>query len=295
MIEKSFFQCLNCNSNNFVVSEKEWVCKNCGHQYPLVHSIPILIRFWKDHEVEMEAARQHNPNWYCETQPAEQQSPWKHHLKKRREYIEQTILQYLNDRKILKVPTLLDLGCGDGNNLTFLQKYTEDLFGSDYNLTRLIRAQQKVPLARLFLSDILDYPVQENFFDIIFFNHVLEHIPADNEALNSVFRILKPGGLLVLGVPNEGALWWQLAYDLEPLSRKTTDHVHFYTEQTISEKLVNNRFKILGTEYLGWSVPHWTLDQKLRKYKIFDDGFELIGRRTIPNQASSLYILATKE
>ena len=66
------------------------------------------------------------------------------------------------------------------------------------------------------MADICDYPAEDDCFDVIFFNHVLEHIPDDVAALREVRRILKPGGLLVLGVPNEGAAFWQLAYRLQP-------------------------------------------------------------------------------
>ena len=64
--------------------------------------------------------------------------------------------------------------------------------------------------------------------DVVFLNHVLEHVPDDEGALRSVRRVLRPGGLLILGVPNEGCGWWQLAYRLQPKSRAQSDHVHFY-------------------------------------------------------------------
>ena len=133
-----------------------------------------------------------------------------------------------------------------------------------------------------------------DFFDIIFFNHVIEHIADDTKALETVFRVLKPDGLLILGTPNEGVFWWQLAYKLQPQTLKNTDHVHFYTAETIRSKLRAQGFRILEIKHIGWGPPHWGLDRRVRRYGLVDDMFEAIGKRFVPKQASSLYILATK-
>ena len=44
--------------------------------------------------------------------------------------------------------------------------------------------------------------------------------------------------------------------------------------------------------HMGWGPPDWRLDGKIRKHKIVDDGFEMVGRLLFPKQASSLYVLA---
>jgi SAM-dependent methyltransferase len=261
----------------------------------VIQKIPVLVRTWETLETQLIEAREIKPRWYINEQLSELKSPWRHHLKKRREYIEMVIKKYLEAYDRSHATTLLDLGCGDGNNLQYLQNYAEKTFGSDYNLVRLVRSFQNYPTTILFLADILDYPAQDNVFEIIFFNHVLEHIHNDELALQTVYRILKPNGLLILGIPNEGAWWWQLAYKLQPEIQKSTDHVHFYTADTIKSKLQDQGFEILEIRHLGWGPPHWGLDYIIRRFKIVDDTFERFGRRIIPNQASSLYILATKK
>lgn len=52
-------------------------------------------------------------------------------------------------------------------------------------------------------ADICDMPFQENEFDLIICNHVLEHIPDDTKAMEELYRILKPGGTAILQVPYE--------------------------------------------------------------------------------------------
>lgn len=54
--------------------------------------------------------------------------------------------------------------------------------------------------------DINAMPFEANTFDVVFCNHVLEHIPDDVHAMREIFRVLKPGGWSILQVPmNPGA------------------------------------------------------------------------------------------
>lgn len=49
--------------------------------------------------------------------------------------------------------------------------------------------------------DIQDIPFNENSFDVVICNHVMEHIPDEPKAIREVHRILKPGGWAILQVP----------------------------------------------------------------------------------------------
>ena len=175
----------------------------------------------------------------------------------------------------------------------WLSTYTERLYGSDYNIVRLARAHRLAPAATLFLADVLDYPTEDAAFNLVFFHHVIEHIPDDGAALATVRRILKPGGLLVLGTPNEGSWWWQLAYKRAPEVRATTDHVHFYTAETLTAKMRSAGFTVTEVHHMGWGPPDFALDGRWRQHKWVDDLFEVVGRIAMRQQASSLYVLAT--
>lgn len=291
----SFFKCLDCGANDFEDTIKAWQCSGCGRNYPVAQGIPLLVRQPEAHEEELARAREVNPAWYHEEQFPEDASPWRHHLKKRRLFVEDALKRHLAESDLGGTfLNLLDLGCGDGHNLRFLSKYCQNLYGSDYNQVRLARAKAMNPDAQLFLADILDYPAQDDFFDLVYFNHVLEHIPDDRAALRTVFRILKPGGMMVLGVPNEGCWWWQLAYKNDPQSLETTDHFHFYTASGLEPELTAEGFVVQETKHMGWGPPSWRWDMKTRKYKVLDDLFEILGKMLLPRQSSSLYLLATK-
>ncbi|MCK0130511.1 methyltransferase domain-containing protein [Flavobacteriaceae bacterium F08102] len=52
-------------------------------------------------------------------------------------------------------------------------------------------------------ADILDLPFEDDQFDIIFCNHVLEHIVDDQKAMSELYRVLKPGGMGIFQVPQD--------------------------------------------------------------------------------------------
>lgn len=67
----------------------------------------------------------------------------------------------------------------------------------DYTTTDL-----NSPLADV-KADICDLPFENESFDFILCNHVLEHIPEDQKAMEELYRILKPGGTAILQIPQD--------------------------------------------------------------------------------------------
>lgn len=52
-------------------------------------------------------------------------------------------------------------------------------------------------------ADICDLPFDNDTFDIIFCNHVLEHIPDDTKAMQEMYRVLKKGGWGIFQIPQD--------------------------------------------------------------------------------------------
>ncbi len=75
-------------------------------------------------------------------------------------------------------------------------------------------------------ADICNLPFENNTYDVILCNHVLEHIPDDTKAMQELYRVLKPGGFGVFQIPQD-------------LSRETT-----FEDDTITDK--KERAKIFG-------------------------------------------------
>ena len=55
-------------------------------------------------------------------------------------------------------------------------------------------------------ADILDLPFDDNSFDVVFCNHVLEHIKDDEKAMRELYRVLKPNGMGIFQIPQDLSL-----------------------------------------------------------------------------------------
>ena len=113
---------------------------------------------------------------------------------------------------------LLDVGCGPGRLLQDLRDQGWDVFGVDFSTVAVERARSMGLNVRH--GTLQSAAFDESFFDVVLFNHSLEHMYDPINALKEARRILKPGGVLVLHLPNAGSTearvfgkWW-VSWDL---------------------------------------------------------------------------------
>ena len=76
----------------------------------------------------------------------------------------------------------------------FLKKF-ESMNNLDY-----ITADLESPLAKVKM-DVHDIPFPENTFDVVFCNHVMEHVDNDIRAMQEIHRVMKPGGWAIIQSP----------------------------------------------------------------------------------------------
>ena len=93
------------------------------------------------------------------------------------------------------------------------------------------------PLADI-KADICALPFDDNSFDWILCNHVLEHIPSDTKAMQELYRVLKPGGKALLQVP------------LDP-KRDTTFEDNSITDKATRTKIFGqyDHVRVYGKDY----------------------------------------------
>jgi len=287
-------QCPVCKNELNSYKKNSFKCAGCNKIYAEKGGIPIILKNAKKSISFIKNKIKKNPTWYTDYQITYNDiGSYRHHTKKRVDYLDSVFKKY----NLLKSMRILDAGCGDGINLRFLINIPDSIItGIDYNFIRMRRAKKNIGNKMNFVvSDLLEHGFKDSSFDMIFCSHVLEHITEDLEALKNFYRMLKPGGFLILGVPNEGALLWKLHYKyIQPKILKQTDHKNFYTDKAMLKKLQKAKFNILETKHIGWGVPHTGIDEALRQYKFIDDLFEKIGNKIFKKQSTSLYFICKK-
>lgn len=100
---------------------------------------------------------------------------------------------------------VLDVGCGRGLMLDGLRALGYDACGVELNEAASWHARNRLGLD-VRTGGFLDYPLEEGRFEAVVFWHTLEHFPDPGAALERARRLLKPGGLLAVAVPNSESL-----------------------------------------------------------------------------------------
>ncbi len=117
---------------------------------------------------------------------------------KAREAMEAKIAQLLPQGTTVRV---LDVGCGDRLRVKIPEPiYLVGIDTSPEQLERNTIAHERI------LGDVETYFFEPCSFDVIVCWDVLEHLPNPNRVLNNLIDALKPGGLLVIAVPNPCSL-----------------------------------------------------------------------------------------
>ena len=279
------FVCPNCREPLQRLPSVTTSCRSCSTPLRVESGVPILVCSPESLQAAVAASAAGRESWYASPHEAQLTGPYRHHLRKRRAFVE-SVIQGLDSSPAV----IVDAGCGDGVNLRWLAPFAAHSYGTDYNIERLVRAS-RAAADGVALADLSDWPIADQSVDLIFCNHVLEHIPDDVTTLRELRRALRPGGTVILGVPNEGAAMWRFAYRIEPRLRRGTDHVHFYTATSLADRCRDAGFTVRQVEHIGWGVPSFTVDMVVRRFGIVDDILERFGRRWIPQQATSLYLI----
>lgn len=121
--------------------------------------------------------------------------------------------------------------------------------------------------ARAIRLDITQIPFENDTFDVIICNHVLEHIPDDRQAMSEIYRILKPEGFALLQVPISEVI--EITYEnpdivtgeerLKHFGQK--DHVRIYGKKDYLLRLTASGFEV--TEYNPFRESNYSLLKKL--------------------------------
>lgn len=121
---------------------------------------------------------------------------------------------------------LLDVGCGSGRQLKFMQDMGWQAEGVDIDPVAVSGARAKGLLVRFGLLAEQNYP--GNHFDVITMGHLLEHVHDPLGLLGECRRILKPGGRLVVVTPNNES-WMHQMFKDNWLALDPPRHLHIFS------------------------------------------------------------------
>lgn len=173
------------------------------------------------------------------------------------------------------IENFLDIGSGEGLFLIEAVNREWNACGIDISDNRIEEARTKA--ITFFNGNLFDAKYSNNQFDCVYMDSVLEHLEDPLKIMQEVHRILKPAGLVYIGVPNEGSLFNYSKKYLFPLIGKRgispfikpfvpPYHINGFTKISLPKIVSNSNFDVLELRTFGSLY-------EIMKHKIFTKGF----------------------
>ncbi len=149
-----------------------------------------------------------------------------------------------------KINSVLDIGSGVGTIDFYLASKGKKVTGIEIstNAVEIAKANAKVfKLDKKINYIAAEFPskVPQNNYDLVLFSEVIEHLENDTKALKDIWKVLKPGGLLIITTPSKNAPLYRLGL-LDNFEREV-GHLRRYTQEGLKELVENNGFQIISS------------------------------------------------
>lgn len=105
------------------------------------------------------------------------------------------------------VTTFLDAGCGRGNFVAYASDMGIRAIGIDI-VPDAMKFAQNQSSGDFFIGDVRALPFKDDYFDYVLSYGVIEHFQETDLAIRETYRVLKPGGTAVIGIPGLITLHW---------------------------------------------------------------------------------------
>jgi SAM-dependent methyltransferase len=138
-------------------------------------------------------------------------------------------------------PRILDVGCGSGQKLAYVQKAGWETYGVDFDEQAVENARASGAQAELAEGDAI--PFEDDYFNALMSWHSLEHHYDPAGTVREMYRVLRPGGDAIVSVPSGknvgldlfGANWGPL---------EAPRHLYHFTEKTLSRMFSEAGFEV---------------------------------------------------
>lgn len=148
---------------------------------------------------------------------------------------------------------IVDLGCG---NVLWNQNLLP-VVGVDINENFLNFSFDRKRISQKVLADLHHTTLPDNYADIIVITEVLEHLSDNDTTIKEIYRILKPGGVVICSVPYDTniSLWKPLFFlqcfyrgtiKKEPYYQQQCGHINHFSPRSISQLFTRHQFTQLA-------------------------------------------------
>jgi len=174
-------------------------------------------------------------------------------------------------KAIGKNKTVLDVGCGDGPIAEELIKNGCKVLGIEIDIKKAMMVIGASYCSHVQVGDVetikLEYKL--NYFDVILFGDILEHLKNPLNTLKKLKPFLKENGKIIVSLPN--IVYWKSRlkiflgrFDYEEYGMFDKTHLRFFTQKTARKLIENAGFEITKIDYVP-SFPFPIMKEQITK------------------------------
>jgi SAM-dependent methyltransferase len=190
--------CPSCKGDLSAPGDLALVCRRCQATYPILNGIPDL-------RLPSEARTETVRNFYTE-------SPFPNYppndtLSGLRGRAARSEFARLLEQAVPGDAKVVEIGCGTGQTSLFLATADRVIIGADLTRASLelgaaAAARYDLRGVRFVETDLRSPGLREGAFDVVYSSGVLHHTPDPRASFRSMAKLVKPGGIVVLGLYN---------------------------------------------------------------------------------------------
>lgn len=244
-----------------------WHCPNCAWVPATAQGCTVLSQ----HDEPVEGYR---GDYFAPLAEIESRHFW---FRARNQVILYALRRYFADMK-----SFLEIGCGTGFVLSGVRETFPAiaLAGAEYFAEGLAFAQGRVPEAAFYKLDARQLPFSAEF-DVIGAFDVIEHIKEDERVLAEMYRAVKPGGGIILTVPQHRFLW--------SVADEYKHHERRYARADLIDKVKKAGFTpVYTTSFVSTLLPVMLLSRLIQnRAKKRPDRMTELRIKPIPNRVMS--------
>lgn len=139
----------------------------------------------------------------------------------------------------------LDVGCGKGLLLQRLHEHGWQVFGTE--LSAVSSQYARSAGLTVYTAAVEDAPFEAGSFDLVTLFHVLEHLPHPKASLATLFALLRPGGRLIVEVPNI-ASWYARFFGDDWFHYDVPRHLFHFNPDTLRRIIAEAGFLVTRTD-----------------------------------------------
>lgn len=164
--------------------------------------------------------------------------------------------------------SLLEIGCGSGEFLSFMRRRGWKVTGIEPSTAAAACASRLG--TKVFFGTLNDFVAspdgRHSRFDVIVLSHVLEHLPDPIGLLRTIRHLLRPGGMMILMAPNERNPLQRAAEHLVRRKRwwvAVPDHLYYWSHSALATFVSRHGFRIM----------HKTTDFPMELFILFGENY----------------------